>query len=177
MDFQTEVRQNIEKEMDIIEKSLGYLSNSTRKQDDIVLETTSDFQAEMNESNHKYWSDMLKSSAQIEKKMTFIGPKDSQTNYLIWELGELRMEFLINTQKLQIISNENIAHFLNEENHGQVILTYLISRFFHELHWPHLPFLNLNLRQSLQESPEKNGMEDLLTRQSAFLIHLQSPCM
>jgi hypothetical protein len=58
IDLKTEVHQEIEKEMDKIERSLRHLST-------IIAGTTSDFQKEMAGSTHQHWSDIFESAAQI----------------------------------------------------------------------------------------------------------------
>jgi hypothetical protein len=72
---------------------------------------------------------------------------------------------------MKIISDEKLAHFLNKENHGQVILTYAFNAFVQSPLSYRAIFLNLNLRQSLElESPFPNKVRSLLKRQSEILL-------
>jgi hypothetical protein len=97
------------------------------------------------------WEECLESFAQIGKTWEFISYKDTEAeSTLIKEGNELMMAFFLEVQRLQILSDSQLSQFLNKENDGQMILSYLIDRFAKPrkryLHF----FLNINLRQSLQ---------------------------
>ncbi|PLW11703.1 hypothetical protein PCASD_20734 [Puccinia coronata f. sp. avenae] len=100
----------------------------------------------------------------IARNLASLTPsKDKQVDDRRQNENELMMELLINLHKLQIIPNDRLTHFLNEENKGQVILSYAINRFSqHRQPEPPLALLIKDLRACLGRSPQRKEMRKIL---------------
>ncbi|OAV93565.1 hypothetical protein PTTG_27264 [Puccinia triticina 1-1 BBBD Race 1] len=74
---------------------------------------------------------------------------------------DLLMDFFVDVQKYQIIPNDQLSIFLNGGKGKELVLTYVMGRFpagQNNL----VPYLNLNLKQSLEKGPSTRKMSDLL---------------
>ncbi|KAA1088949.1 hypothetical protein PGT21_001654 [Puccinia graminis f. sp. tritici] len=79
------------------------------------------------------------------------------------EGSELMIDFFIDIQKHQIISNKSLSDFLNSGKMGRLISIYAISRFPIDDSWDvEKVYLNFNLKLSLQENPLTSKMAGIL---------------
>jgi hypothetical protein len=127
-------------------------------------------------------SDIRKKEEQLLKSIarnlaSLTPSKDKQVDDRRQNENELMMELLINLHKLQIIPNDRLTHFLNEENKGQVILSYAINRFSqHRQPEPPLALLIKDLRAFLGRSPQRKEMRKILNRQSKICTPFDPNC-
>jgi hypothetical protein len=77
--------------------------------------------------------ELLDSIAKMERYLLAFLNRRKEESPLIEEGNEIMMDLCLTLQKLHIISDENLSHFLNKENKGQFILSYAINRLPHPL--------------------------------------------
>ncbi|PLW31430.1 hypothetical protein PCASD_18556 [Puccinia coronata f. sp. avenae] len=117
-------------------------------------------------SEDKYWTlgqkkkqELLESVRKIAATWATLSQKEKESVGSIIQIGnEIMIDLLISLKTMNIISDGRLTHFLNKEDQGQVILSYA----FYGFQKAQYPFLNLNLRQSLAESPFQNKIKSLL---------------
>jgi hypothetical protein len=112
-------------------------------------------------------NELLESVRIIEATWATLSQKEKESVGSIIQIGnEIMIDLLISLKTMKIISDRKLTHFLNKEDKGKVILSYA----FYGFQKAQYPFLNLNLRQSLAESPFQNKIKSLSKCQSEILI-------
>ncbi|KAA1075556.1 hypothetical protein PGTUg99_024470 [Puccinia graminis f. sp. tritici] len=105
----------------------------------------------------------LNSVAEIGKIWEPLDPKNNKAEEFLIKRGvNLMIDFFIDLQRLEIIPEEQLSHFLNKENEGKLILSYATHGFPSSQLTLANVYTNFNIRLSLQEGTGTKKLRNLL---------------
>jgi hypothetical protein len=112
-----------------------------------------------------------KSAGKIEEigKM-LVTIETTATRKLIQKAYELIMTSLVDFQKTQILSEEEVSHFLTTEIDKQLISGYATSKFIHFDPSTENAYVSLNMKQSLEASNSIDGFPYILKCKCKILL-------
>jgi hypothetical protein len=117
----------------LVQKLMNEFQLFSQKIDEIAMERGGRKKMMENDLFHSLRAQehrLLESVVKMENLLTYL-TKWLEAKIVIKEGNGLMMDLFLTLKKLCIISDEQLAHFLNNENKGQFILSYAINRLPH----------------------------------------------